>query len=69
MKGVIEAITEAVRLADRVESLSKKVSEMARAHREDARDLRHELHALDKRLVRIEALVEYTQKSIENKKQ
>ena len=66
MKGVIEAITEAIKLADRVESLSHKVTEIARAHREDARELRRDLHELDKRVVKIEALVEFTQTSQRN---
>lgn len=63
MKNVIEAITEAIKLADRVESLSHKVTEIAQAHREDAKELRRDLHELDKRVVKIEALVEFTQKS------
>lgn len=64
MKNVIEAITEAIKLADRVESLSHKVTDIARAHREDAKELRHDLHELDKRVVKIEALVEFTQKNL-----
>ena len=63
MKSVIEAITEAIKLADRVESLSHKVTEIAKAHREDARELRRDLHELDKRVVKIEALVEFTRTS------
>ncbi len=63
MKNVIEAITEAIKLADRVESLSHKVTEIAQAHREDAKELRRDFHELDKRVVKIEALVEFTQKS------
>ena len=64
MKNVIEAITEAIKLADRVESLAHKVTEIAQAHREDSKELRRDLHEMDKRLVKIEALVEYTQKSL-----
>ena len=37
MKNVIEAITGATKLADRVESLSYKVTEIAKTHREDAK--------------------------------
>jgi Mg2+ and Co2+ transporter CorA len=65
MKNVIEAITEAIKLADRVESLSHKVTEIAKAHREDAKELRRDLHELDKRVVKIEALVAFTQKSLQ----
>ncbi len=64
MKSAIEAITEAIKLADRVESLSHKVTDIAKAHREDARELRRDLHELDKRVVKIEALVEFTQKGL-----
>ena len=65
MRKIIEAITEAIKLADRVESLSHKVTEIARAHREDAKEMRRDLHELDKRIVKIEALVEFTQKSLQ----
>ena len=63
IKDIVDAVTEAIRLSDRVEALSDKVTEIARAHREDAKELRQELHQLDKRVVKIEALVEFTQRS------
>jgi len=62
MSKVIDAITEAIKLADRVETLSEKVSEMARASRDDSKDLQFQIHELDKRLVRIESLIEFSQK-------
>lgn len=68
MTKVVDIIKDALRLTDKVEELSNKVTEMARAYREDSRDMQNKLHELDKRLVRIESLVEFTQKSIETKK-
>ncbi len=61
IKDIVDAVTEAIRLSDRVEALSDNVTDMARAHREDTKELRRELHELDKRVVKIEALVEFTQ--------
>ena len=56
MDRVIDAITGAIRLTDRVEALGREVSALAAEVKSGAGDLRD----LDRRLVRIEALVEFT---------
>ena len=69
MSKVIDIIKDALRLADKVESLSNKTSEMAKEHREEIKDLRQQIHEIDKRLVRLESMVEFAQlkRSIEDK--
>lgn len=62
MKGILELITEAIKLNDRVEQLADKVSEMAKLAREDSHTLRDQLGSIDKRAVRIETLIEVAEK-------
>ncbi len=56
MDRMIDAITGAIRLTDRVEALSREVSALAVEVKGSAGEMRE----LDRRLVRIEALVEFT---------
>jgi hypothetical protein len=69
MSKVIDIIKDALRLADKVEALSNKTSEMAKEHREEIKDLRQEIHEIDKRLVRMESMLEFArlQRNIEEK--
>jgi len=69
MSKVIDIIKDALRLADKVETLSNKTSDMAKEHREEVKDLRQQIHEIDKRLVRLESMVEFAQlqRSIEDK--
>lgn len=63
VKDVIEAISEAMKLAQRVESLGDKIADLSQLQREDAKELRAMMHDLDKRVVKIETLIEFTQRS------
>lgn len=63
VKDVIEAISEAMKLAQRVEALGDKIADLSQLQREDAKELRAMMHGLDKRVVKIETLIEFTQKS------
>jgi hypothetical protein len=56
MDRVIDAITGSIRMADKVEALSREVSALAAEVKAGAGEIR----AIDRRLVRIEALVEFT---------
>ena len=69
MSKVIDIIKDALRLADKVEVLSNKTSEMAKEHRQEVKELRQQIHEMDKRLVRLESMVEFAQlqRSIEDK--
>lgn len=62
MKGILELITEAIKLNDRVEQLASKVSDMAKIAREENTALRDCFNALDKRVVRIETFIEISEK-------
>lgn len=55
MSKVIDIIKDALRLVDKVEVLSNKSSEMAKEHREEVKDLRQQIHDIDKRIVRSES--------------
>lgn len=69
MSKVIDIIKDALRLADKVELLSNKTSDMAQEHRNEVKDLRDQIHAIDKRLVRLESMLEFAQmqRGIEDK--
>jgi len=58
---VIEIVRDALRLTDKVEELSNKTTAITKEHREELKELREVIHALDKRLVRLESLVEFAQ--------
>jgi len=62
VKHVIDTIAEALKLAQRVEGVAEKIADLSRLQREDAKELRTMLHELDKRIVKIETLIEYSQR-------
>ncbi len=66
-----DAIKESIQLAGRVETLCGQVSELSVQVREDHKDIKEDINGLNERIVRIEALIEYTtmfsnQKKLEN---
>jgi hypothetical protein len=63
VRGILEAITEAIKLADRVERLGERVAEMARAAREDSQTLHARIDDLGQRLARIEGMIEFAQRT------
>lgn len=67
MSKVIEIVRDALRLTEKVEELSNKTSEITKEHRNEVKELRGMIHELDKRLVRMESLVEFAQ-ATSNKK-
>jgi hypothetical protein len=57
IKDAVEAVVEAIRLAERVELVGSQVGEIARTAREDSRELREQVGSLRERVARLEALI------------
>lgn len=59
---IMEALADVIKLADRVERLEDSVADMARAFREDSKARDRDYLAHDRRIQKIENLVEFTEK-------
>lgn len=59
---IASVIKDSIKLAARIEDISNQVSELSIQLREENRAIRSELRDVDNRVVRIEALIEYSEK-------
>ena len=69
VRDLLDAVTEAIRLTDRVERLQQDVDKLADAFVTDSRERDRDVRNLDRRVQKIENLIEFTEKTAVRKLQ